>query len=192
MNLIWWKFVEGWTFLRKNPKDFTKNKYPCITHFQINCDSLEIKILCKFGENPWNNNFARAHTSNNSQNSQFCIKKNILMKTNHLSLIYLWNEDFFFIHFVSIRQRKKSIERTQAIILKIHSVQLKNKDFPRPNIPYINLTEIYIWSYDFVYLVRIRQRMMFARVHKQQFSKFIVFHWKTKILLRPNILFINF
>ena len=37
----------------------------------------------------------------------------------------------FFIYFVSIRQRKKSIERTQAIILKIHSVQLKNKDFTK-------------------------------------------------------------
>lgn len=43
--------------------------------YKVDCDILEIKILYKFGKNLSKNEFARAITSNNSQNSVFPLKK---------------------------------------------------------------------------------------------------------------------
>jgi hypothetical protein len=45
-----------------------QNSIPLSLLYKVNCDILEIKILYKLGENLTKNEFARAFTSNNSQN----------------------------------------------------------------------------------------------------------------------------
>jgi hypothetical protein len=46
----------------------SQNSIPLSLLYKVNCDILEIKILYKLGENLSKNEFARAFTSNNSQN----------------------------------------------------------------------------------------------------------------------------
>jgi hypothetical protein len=49
-------------------KIISQNSIPLSLLYKVNCDILEIKILYKLGENLSKNEFARAFTSNNSQN----------------------------------------------------------------------------------------------------------------------------
>lgn len=88
--------------------------------------------MCVNIENPRNNPIARAHTSSNSQNSQFCIFKQNLMKTIICHLFM--NKDFSFILCVSVNEESchtthKKNSQNSVFIKK------KNKFLLKTNIP---------------------------------------------------------